>query len=243
MFTPFAYRATKATAAAGPSIITTGLIRYYNAGDASSYPGSGTTWTDLQGSGFNLTLNNTPAFTSDGAGSYFTFDGSNEDARGSDSGLPNGNNARTIFMWTYRLDPSDFKSMYFYGTQNFNRQIGVYQQAGGSPFNRAYLVDGYGCGFGTGGQFEFPMDVYSFLGFHMDSSGFEYTLNGVSVGSGALPCTVDTLLGGATSLRLANVPDIGFGNLRIAQFLFYNTKLTAADALTNYNATKASYGL
>ena len=31
----------------GVSIITTNLVQHLNAGDSNSYPGSGTTWTDL----------------------------------------------------------------------------------------------------------------------------------------------------------------------------------------------------
>jgi hypothetical protein len=65
-------------AIATPSIVTAGLVRWYDAGNTSSYPGTGTTWTDLQGSGYNLTLQNGPTFTSSGVGSYFTFDGSND---------------------------------------------------------------------------------------------------------------------------------------------------------------------
>jgi hypothetical protein len=39
-------------------VITSGSILYLDAGMAASYPGSGTTWTDLAENGFNSTLIN-----------------------------------------------------------------------------------------------------------------------------------------------------------------------------------------
>ena len=54
-------------------VITTGLILYVDAGNTSSYPGSGTTWSDLSAAANNLTLTGTTPFTSSGNTSYFTF--------------------------------------------------------------------------------------------------------------------------------------------------------------------------
>ena len=41
-------------------IITSGLVLHLDAGNTSSYPGSGTTWTDLSVNGYNGTLTNGP---------------------------------------------------------------------------------------------------------------------------------------------------------------------------------------
>ena len=51
------------------SIITSGLILNLDAGNVASYPGSGTTWTDLSGNGNNGTLINGPTFNSSNGGS------------------------------------------------------------------------------------------------------------------------------------------------------------------------------
>ena len=55
--------------------VTSGLITYLDAGVNSSYPGSGTTWTDLSGAGNNFTLTNSPPWTNAGSLSYFTMSG------------------------------------------------------------------------------------------------------------------------------------------------------------------------
>ena len=57
-----------------PSIITNGLVLYLDAGNQLSYPGSGTTWTDLSRSQTNGTLVNSPAFSN----GYFSFDGTDD---------------------------------------------------------------------------------------------------------------------------------------------------------------------
>ena len=53
------------------------LELYLDAGNASSYPGSGTTWTDLSGNGRNGTLTNGPTYSSADGGSI-VFDGTND---------------------------------------------------------------------------------------------------------------------------------------------------------------------
>ena len=61
-----------------PSIVADGLVLCLDAANARSYPGAGTTWTDLTANKNNGTLTNmTDNFSTDGAGSL-TFDGGDE---------------------------------------------------------------------------------------------------------------------------------------------------------------------
>lgn len=57
-----------------PKVITNGLVLALDAGNIKSYPGSGTTWTDLSGNGNSGSLVNDPTFNS-GNGGSFVFDG------------------------------------------------------------------------------------------------------------------------------------------------------------------------
>jgi hypothetical protein len=64
------YSAIKAATWPMPfSIITSGLILNLDAGKTTSYPGSGTTWTDLSGNGYHGTLVNGPTYSASGGGS------------------------------------------------------------------------------------------------------------------------------------------------------------------------------
>lgn len=53
-------------------LVTTNLQLLLDAGNTSSYSGSGTTWTDISGNGRNFTWSSTPSFTSSGTASYFS---------------------------------------------------------------------------------------------------------------------------------------------------------------------------
>lgn len=53
-------------------------LLYVDAGDSSSYPGSGTTWTDLSGNSNTVTLSVSPTFTNAGPASFFAFNGSTQ---------------------------------------------------------------------------------------------------------------------------------------------------------------------
>ena len=58
-------------------IVQSGLVLNFDAGVSSSYPGSGTTWTDLSGNGNNGTLVNGVGYDS-GNGGSLSFDGTND---------------------------------------------------------------------------------------------------------------------------------------------------------------------
>ena len=57
-----------------PALVTTGLVLNLDAGNASSYNGTGTTWTDLSGKGNNGTLINTITHSTTNPG-YLIFNG------------------------------------------------------------------------------------------------------------------------------------------------------------------------
>ncbi len=61
----------------GPRVVTDGLVLALDAADRNSYPGSGTTWTDLSGRSNNGTLTNVPTYNIDNGGSI-VFDGTND---------------------------------------------------------------------------------------------------------------------------------------------------------------------
>lgn len=78
-------------------IVTTGLQLNLDAGQASSYSGSGSTWNDLSGFGRNATLFNTPTYSSSQSGYLSFLDTSLEYAT-----VPNigSLNRWTVEVWT-----------------------------------------------------------------------------------------------------------------------------------------------
>lgn len=60
-----------------PLVVTNGLVLYLDAGNTKSYPGTGTTWTDLSRQGNNGIANNGTAFSTLNGG-CFVFDGADD---------------------------------------------------------------------------------------------------------------------------------------------------------------------
>jgi hypothetical protein len=80
-------------------IVTSGLVLNLDAAQTASYPGSGTTWTDLSGNGNNGTLVNGPTFDSANGGSL-VFDGTNDYVICNTNGLATGANVlHSLEMW------------------------------------------------------------------------------------------------------------------------------------------------
>jgi hypothetical protein len=70
-----------------PKIVTDGLVLALDAANVKSYPGSGTTWTDLSGNGNTGTLVNGVGYDSDNGGSL-SFDGVDDYANIGNIGSP-----------------------------------------------------------------------------------------------------------------------------------------------------------
>ncbi len=91
-----------------PSIVTDGLVLCLDAANKRSYPGTGTTWTDLKG-GNNGTLNNGVTFDA-GNGGSFLFDGANEYA--TFNGVSATSNATVMFWWNISNGISDTNTIF-----------------------------------------------------------------------------------------------------------------------------------
>ena len=222
-----------------PTFITTGLFRWYDANNPASYPGTGTTWTDLQGSGYNMILTNGPTFTA-GTPDYFTFDGSNDYARADDNDFPTGTN-RTFSMgfWVYNLTTND-GGISRVGNRTFNQQIGYFIQGAGGTYAPSWFADIYGAALSGPGNNPFTQNVWTNLYFTMNATGnYVFYTNGVQYATG----TNDNLSFGVPS---AEGYRIGFsdtyGNFRCAEATAYNITLTPAQVLQNFNAQKTTYG-
>jgi hypothetical protein len=108
----------------GSNIVTNGLLVYLDAADKNSYPGTGTTWTDLSGNGNNFTLYNSPYFNA--GGGFFVLDGVDDWIRSTNTLNLSGTNAATIVVL---FKPNSYPSsgpvdFVFEHTANFNSSAG-----------------------------------------------------------------------------------------------------------------------
>lgn len=212
-------------------LVTSGLTLQLDAGNSSSYPGSGTTWTDLAGTQQNITLVNSPTFTS-GTPAYFTFNGSSQYGTGSGAVL-------TTTAYT--------KSVWFYLNANADNNL-LSSDTGGHFMYLANTSKLY-CGHANWGNYQaYPSTANISLNTWYNATltfnttdGMVLYLNGVQDSTYTANKTAHA---GNSS---TNVGCFGAGgnllNGRIAKVYCYNRSLTAAEVLQNYNLDKSQFGL
>jgi hypothetical protein len=210
-------------------IITTGLVLNYDAGNTASYPGSGTTWTNLVSGGSNATLTNGPTFNS-GNGGSIVLDGSNDYIA-----LPtiNTNASFTFEFWALQVNESAGSTLMSGPGGAGNLQIRMSQN--GVSLVKSYTAElgGFGASSGT---------VYNTINhIVLTRSGTTYTCytNGTSRGTLTINQTYNT-----TNLALGiNTNNSEPFNGRIYIFRQYSTVLSAADVTQNFNALRGRFGV
>ena len=123
---------------AGPDIVEDGLVLCLDAANDRSYPGTGTTWTDLAGNN-NGTLTNGPTFDSANGGSI-VFDGSDDRVSIPLASLPTPQNSTNLtYEAVVKFDTIDgnFKTIF---SQNDGTGTGRILLAASRTADRACTV-------------------------------------------------------------------------------------------------------
>jgi hypothetical protein len=239
-----------------PTIVTSGLVMHLDAGDAASYPGTGTAWTDLSGNGNNGILINGPTYSAANGG-QIVFDGVNDFISTeltqppvtqytvelwfkSTSSVITGDN---VFLFHCRGNPQlGFSGVSL--TWLPNRTAPGELEFGVSSNNVAVFARAPGTVFNDG-SWRQVVGVFSQpLGQPISWNSFEIYVNGEK--------TIKTqgfTAGGATSpVAGLGGTEIGrintgywAGNVAIARV--YNRALSASEITQNFNANKARFGL
>jgi hypothetical protein len=226
----------------GPKIVSSGLVLCLDAANKLSYPGTGTTWTDLSGNGNNGTLTNGPTFSAGNQGSI-VFDGADDYVNiPYNSGLIPNN--LTLSAWINRTDVVNYA--HFIGIPASNTtwlppyvSYGI-EYIGGSntiSFATGYTDNNYDntnvTAFGNNVWFNFTATY--------DKTNVKIYINGLLQITRA---ETRTLFASTANFYIgSNNTTNGYPlNGKIANTLLYNRSLSATEVLQNYNATKGRFG-
>lgn len=248
---PFQVIGGVAPSAQPSQIVEAGLFMHLDASNASSYPGTGTTWTDLTGNGNNGTISGATWSSTDGG--QFDFDGLNDTIS-----IPHNSSLslsttvqRTIQVWV------KFDNLPAVNTQG---------QPVFGKLSSGFAFDGYWGGlFSNTGNTRVVTNgtaiqritnsttnpvaidtwyLYTFISqitattnttkVYINTTEVTTTAHGTDGYSEANPLYLGFIGTGVSSPYL---------NGKIGACYFYTTGLSAFDISTNYNATKARYGL
>lgn len=218
------------------TIVTDGLRLYLDAGNASSYPGSGTTWTDLSGFGNNFTLINGPTYTTESGGAI-VFDGTNDYATGPNSnlyGITADATIEVIMKPTQAVGGTLFR---FTATENLR---GLFSHA---PYFDTYYFDS------VNQRIQFTdntlINQISYFVFRRRTTPSPYReIIRNTVQRAADTNIPNTMTLNANPVLLAAIPtDAEYYKGNIYVFRVYNRALTDAELTQNYNADRARFGL
>jgi hypothetical protein len=223
-------------------IIRTGLQLFLDAGNTSSYPGSGTTWTDISGNGNNGTLTNGPTYSSANGGSI-VFDGVNDFViDSSTTNIPVGNSSRTIQLWVYPKSGTDVFIQLGTGVSGNQTYIVEFFTFSGTTYLYTDGLNAVNNVTISGSQLP-TLNAWNHVTFGNSGQNWFYYLNGVLQKSGTFSVTLNTIGQKYIIGKRDDVPGINtlYGNL--AQTLIYNRALSATEILLNFNYQKNKYGL
>jgi hypothetical protein len=232
-----------------PRIATDGLVLCLDAANIKSYPGSGTTWTDLSGNGINGTFVNTPTYDSLNGGSL-SFNGTNASISTSNTNL----------LHFLNRAPYSFEVWAYPRTNTTNSYPGFIDResnpgTGRDGYNIYYTKVGIAAGsnliaterFGTGTVTNIGTtltDAVFFNNWHhfctvYDGTTLSFYRNGVSLGSGA---STHNITNTVKSLTIAVRGGV-HSDSKIPTVRFYNRALTAAEIQQNFNALRGRFGI
>lgn len=233
---------------AAPLLVTTNLFLYLDAGEATSYSGSGTVWNDISGNSRNFNIV-AGAYNSSGP-KYMDFNGSYGMAKNSsDLSLSDSTGITYVVATRVKSSTGDWRTLSRpYGgdhqiiIQNGGNTVGMYDSAGGG-FITTSLAQTSFPNYGTSNW------MLLYVRWQASSPYMEISWND----------TPGTIRGSSTDANSrynrgigaiggyhgeSTTPSVGsqfWGD--IGHFMVYNTRLTDAQLTQNYNYFKTRYGL
>lgn len=245
----------------GDNVVTDNMVVYLDAGNNSSYSGSGTSWNDISGNSNNFTLTNGPTYSSSDGGAI-VFDGTNDFAISATNAsfFAFGTNTDYSYGVWAKMDSTDNTESLLScgtdqggGTQNSfqldfegtNTRIRHLFRDGGSQGQKNFTLLGSSGLVGTGWVYvmvvndrsENQLKVYVNGTSHSDSDTIYGTATDVHNFANNVDTTGEFKIG-------VNRGGVAFIDGRVAQVHIYKGKaLTDSEVLQNYNASKSRYGL
>jgi hypothetical protein len=224
-----------------PPLITTGLQLYYDAGNVNSYPTTGVSWSDISGNtGRNATLVNNPTFNSGNGGSIYT-DGSNQYAETSYAG--SATDSYTFSAWFKNDNYSEIKYILSRGRDGAGNGWSFQLQVSTGGIAAAGVVPTLPSQVGifVNGTSALALNTWYYLtAVWTAGQSIKVYVNGSLEGT---TTTTGTSLRTSTNGWVIGSPTTSvFSSGYNAVVQVYNSSLSTAEILQNFNADKIRFG-
>ena len=214
-----------------------GLVLHLDAGNPSSYSGTGTTWNDLSGSGSNVTLISTSFSSANGGSIMFNGTTSYVDFTAN----VGSTNVVTVEMWVKTNSLTNPTGMYFgfglYDAWTSGGNIG-YNTSGGDLYGvPSAQVDNLGI---EGGwrHLVFVMNTSSKTNNKIYVNGQAQTMSQVYGAFGSVNSNFNSGNGRISGWRYNSDWKM---NMNVANFKVYNRELAQQEITNNFNANKSRF--
>jgi len=212
-------------------VVQDGLVLNLDAGVSSSYPGSGTTWSDLSSNGNNGTLTNGPTYSSSNGGSI-VFDGTNDYVETS-SGMFNCNSNFTFNSWVNADVNNTIRTIISKISAYGSIQIRF------NSSNQVQIVNNNVVNVGSFSSFNSSASTWYNICVVRNSNTYNLYVNGTYISSFT---STNTYTHDADTIG-QNYFSSEKWDGKISAISAYNRALTASEIQQNYNATKSRFGL
>jgi len=251
MYKPFSFNDPAFLALLFRPTDISGLKLWLDAGNTTSYSGSGSTWTNIaveSNSVSNLTLFDTPTYNTNG---WFDFNGSSQYAQSSSNFTDiSGNSKRTMCLW-YKCEGTnsggDLRQVLLKWGTNTNLQDNIIYQWNTATGDWLYGAQNFAGNFSP----EKPtLSTWYYLTIiYDDSSDVSLYINGNFIasvcmtGSAGTDCVTDikTASGHPLILGRFSAATARYLNGSIAQVQLWNKVLTATEVKKLYESDKKRY--
>jgi hypothetical protein len=228
-----------------PSPITSNLVLYYDPNNTLSYPGTGTTINDLSDNSLNGTMSNI-TFTDP----YFTYNGTSSQVSVTDTAaLEPGAGSWTMEAWVNQTASGNDVVLGKFDPGGGAQDVSYSIRTTGTSYY-ASIGSGIGSGstlFVNSTTFAGTLNTWYQL-VYVFTNGATKTLetfvNGTSIGT--VSHNLASILNTATDLYIGSYNNGEYAQWfdgRIGITRLYNTVLTSAQVLQNYNANRELYGI
>jgi hypothetical protein len=228
---------------AGPDGVESGLVLALDAGNPKSYPGSGTTWTDLSGSGNNGTLVNGVGYSGDNLGSL-VFDGVDDrvDISYSPSLTPAIGFSIEAFC-TIQNNGGTWSSLIQYPFSNNSHTTPFFEWAIylNKPNRQLHTrVDGEGA---SSSNNVWNFNEWTYIAITFENQSVKYYVNGSIVGSSSVTKTSIVYDANNRVIIGANASNTEPYQGNLGNIKLYNRALTASEIQQNFIATRSRFGI
>ena len=226
------------------NIITDGLKLRLDAGESSSYGGSGTTWSDISGNTQHFSLVNSPTYDASG---FFNFNGTTQYAS-----IPHNNTLKptaaiTLEQW---LNANNWAA----GTSGTNYKCSLSCTSGGGYSHNIWASTFKSYIYAANAYRILSASVSGFTGWHHFVSTFDgryarLYVDGQNVDNIDLAASGYTMTYATNSIFIgveagtATAPEGFYWDGKIGTTLIYNRALSTAEVMQNFYNTKVKYGL